>query len=136
MDRRGRGDIWIEQCLHDVLHIAWNNNNMTNNNDNNNNNNNNNINEFFLQQLAHKRPIALSFYCCQQFLLSKSMVHKRPLSTWKALLHVINEQDVCHEGALQLEQLYSYRYVHFGRLKEELRHEPPDIPFIHEEVGR
>ncbi len=29
--------------------------------------------------------------CCQQFLISRNMIHKRPLSVWKELLHIIGE---------------------------------------------
>lgn len=78
-----RIEVWMEQCWRDVLKIIW--------------GLEDNIEEFG-KRLPWDRPIMVYFGCCQQFVLSKSMVHKRPLEVWKKLLHIIGEQDVCHVG--------------------------------------
>ena len=82
-----------------------------------------------------KSSIPLSFYCCQQFLISKQMVHRRPLSVWKSLLHMMNEQDVCHEGEPEFDHLYSYRYTYHSRNKDRIGPEPADISYDKEQPG-
>ncbi len=95
VNRLKREGIWIEQCWRDVLKITW---ELEDKED------------IFEKQLRPRIPIRVAFSCCQQFILSKEMVHKRPLIVWKKLLHIINEQDVCHEGEPEYQNLYSYVY--------------------------
>lgn len=98
--------IWLEQCWRDVLQITWN-VNATN----------------LAELLPNNKPILLTISCCQQFVLSRDMVHKRPLSAWKQLLHIMNEQDVCHEGEPEYENLYAYLYER----TEKVGPEPKDV---------
>lgn len=65
--------------------------------------------------------------CCtpsQQFLISRDVIHRRPLSVWKSLLKIIGEatpqslnsiaystsgqQEVCHVGEPDYKNLYAY----------------------------
>jgi hypothetical protein len=85
--------IWMEQCFRDVLKVTWGlENNQT----------------AFHEKLPPSQAMKVSFSCCQQFILSRKMVHQRPLSTWKKLLHIVNEQDVCHEGEPDYLNLFAY----------------------------
>jgi len=91
--REGTSEVWTEQCFRDLLQIAWGLEDKP---------------EEFYQRVPSNKPIHVTFSCCQQFLLSRKMVHARPLSVWKKLLHVVNEQDVCHEGQPDYAHLHAY----------------------------
>jgi hypothetical protein len=94
ISRAGKGELWIEQCWRDVLQITW---DLENNP------------EEFYRRAPPNRPLVVSFSCCQQFIMSRAMVHKRPLRVWQRLLKIINEQDVCHIGEPDYEHLYSFK---------------------------
>jgi hypothetical protein len=81
---------WAEQCWRDILRIVW---NMKDDN------------EAFEKKVPLDGPIKVSFVASQQFLISRDMVHQRPLSVWKELLHILGEQEVCHRGPLDYEHL-------------------------------
>jgi hypothetical protein len=81
--RKGSLGVWVEQCWRDVLQITW---GLTNN-----------TNEFH-KRMPPSQPVTVTTSCCQQFIMSRRMVLNRPLSVWKQLLKIINEQDVCHIG--------------------------------------
>ncbi len=98
--------IWLEQCWRDVLQISW---NVTSTK--------------LLELVPNNKPIILTISCCQQFVLSRDMVHKRPLSVWKQLLRIMNEQDVCHEGEPEYDNLYAYLYER----PEKVGPEPKDV---------
>ena len=68
----------MEQCWRDVLKIAWGykSNNITDR-------------EQFMKRVPKTRPLEISAPCCQQFILSRSMVHSRPLEVWKMLHKII-----------------------------------------------
>jgi hypothetical protein len=51
------------------------------------------------------------------------MVKKRPLHVWKQLLHIINEQDVCHVGEPDYAHLYAYN-------KTQLKSGPEPTSFV------
>lgn len=85
-------ELWIEQCFRDVLKVVWNVNGT----------------QEMARLLPLDRPISVSFYCCQQFLISREMIHRRPLSVWKKLLRILGEADVCHNGEPEYETLHSY----------------------------
>ena len=92
---RRDGEIFLEQCFRDVLRICW---------DLRSENGTAELER--LVPLTH--PIEVNFVACQQFLLSRSVVHKRPLSVWKELLWVLGESSVCHAGELDYEHLAAY----------------------------
>jgi hypothetical protein len=94
----GCSAIWVEQCIRDVLRIVW---NMESDNQT----------EEFEKLVPIDRPISFKTLYCQQFLLSRELVHRRSLSVWRKLLKIVYEQDVCHIGELDYEHLYSY-YKH------------------------
>ena len=54
------------------------------------------------------QPIVMCSHCCQQFIVSKAMIHKRSLQTWKELQHLLSVQEVCHVGEPDYENLYSF----------------------------
>lgn len=45
---------------------------------------------------------------CQQFLLSREMVRRRPIEQWKDLLLILGQQDTCHIGEPDYENLHAY----------------------------
>ncbi len=67
---------WVEQCWRDILSITWDVRNVT---------------EFNKLVLVSKPVESCGSKCCQQFILSRAQVHKRPLSVWKELLKIIGE---------------------------------------------
>jgi hypothetical protein len=103
------GEVWIEQCWRDVLKIVWNFEGE------------NHLEEFH-RRVPPDEPLQVTFTCCQQFILSREMVRRRPLETWRKLLRIINEQDVCHIGEPDYENLYTYR-----REKKKVGPEPSTI---------
>lgn len=68
----------MEQCWRDVLKLAWGYryNNITER-------------EMFMKRVPKTKPIEISAPCCQQFILSRSIVLARPLETWKKLHSII-----------------------------------------------
>ena len=52
------------------------------------------------------RPLMVCCSCCNQFLLSRKMVQRRPLEVWKKLLKILGEQQVCHIGKYRAGCLY------------------------------
>ena len=81
--KKGNHEVWIEQCWRDVLDIVWDlHGNIT-----------------LLNELVPvDQPILVCFICCQQFIISRKQIHRRPLSVWKKLLFKLGENNVCHEG--------------------------------------
>ena len=57
------------------------------------------------------RPVGISGFCCQNFLMSREMVHRRPLSVWKKLYEVIALQSVCHIGESDYPNLYTKKKI-------------------------
>lgn len=84
--------IWLEQCLRDTIRIAWGNVST----------------EELNRRLPPNKPIVLCTHCCQQFIVSRRMVHKRTLETWKQLQHILSIQNVCHAGEPDYENLYAF----------------------------
>ncbi len=86
----GEYNIWIEQCWRDILKIAW---NLTS------------------DELSVRYPptgeLSVSTYCCQQFLISRNMVHKRSLEDWKQLQSKLSLDEVCHSGKPEYAHLYT-----------------------------
>jgi hypothetical protein len=85
---------WVEQCYRYVLRIVW------------------NLTEpsqlhTFNRLVPIDRPIAVNFTCCQNFLLSRAMVQRRPLHVWQKLYTVITQQDVCREGEIDYKNMFS-----------------------------
>jgi hypothetical protein len=64
--------------------------------------------EEFLKRLPGGQLLEINAPCCNQFLLSRDTVHRRPLHVWMDLLNMIGVRDVCHEGELDYENLWSY----------------------------
>lgn len=83
----------VEQCWRDVLQTVWELEGQDSE---------------FQRRLPVEKPLKMASSCCNQFLLSRGMVHRRPLHVWKQLLHIITEQPTCHIGALDYEHLSTY----------------------------
>ena len=79
--------------------------------------------EELLHRVPTNKPLQVSLSCCQQFVVSRELIQKRSLDTWKQLLHIMNEQDVCHEGEPDYEHNYAYLHVK----AEKVGPEPADI---------
>lgn len=108
---RKYSEIWVEQCWRDILSIVWDLQNQT---------------EKLNERVPITSPVTVCFIVSQQFLISRAMVHRRPLEVWKKLLHIIGratclhpidmmlmplllgEQSVCHEGPLDYPNLHAY----------------------------
>ncbi len=67
-----------------------------------------NIEEFH-KRLPYDAPISITASLGQQFIMSRKMVHRLPLSTWKKLLLIIHGQSVCHKEDLDYEHLHAYK---------------------------
>lgn len=68
-------EIWVEQCFRDVLRVAWEldrPDNLTQ----------------FLELVPPSKELQFCFVCCQQFLLSRDTMRRRPLAVWKKLYQV------------------------------------------------
>jgi len=89
---------WVELCYRDVLKIVW---NMTDVSQN----------ELFLKMVPKTKPISVSLPCCQNFVMSRDVVHRRPLSVWKSLYKIIALQDVCHEGEPDYTNLFASNHI-------------------------
>ena len=100
-------ELWIEQCWRDVLRELWSINST----------------EEMLRLVPVDRPIFVSFYCCQQFVLSREMVHRRPLAVWKRLMSMLGESPVCHSGEPDYENLHA-----FQKKKIKIGPEPSLLP--------
>lgn len=93
-------EIWVEQCWRDVLRTIW------------------GIGPTMDDTLELNkllpvdRPILVCSMCCQQFIVSKAMILKRPIQIWKKLLKIIGEQTVCHIGEPDYNNLYAFRKHH------------------------
>ena len=99
-------ELWVEQCFRDTLKVVW------------------NASDAEMQRLLPPdRPIWVSFYCYQQFIISREMVRSRPLSVWKQLQHILSEADVCHSGDPEYETLHAY-----GKRKIKIGPEPSLLP--------
>eukprot|EP01032_Pedospumella_encystans_P029374 gene29374-33172_t len=82
-----------EQCWRDILQVLW----ELRGRD-----------KEFHRRLPPTQPITSSATCCNQFLLSRAMVHKRPLHVWKELLQIIAMQPMCHMGEPDYENLFEF----------------------------
>jgi hypothetical protein len=81
--KKGNYEVWIEQCWRDVLDIVWGlKGNVTELN----------------RLVPTSAPILVCFVCCQQFIISRKEIHRRPLHIWKQLLYKLGESNQCHEG--------------------------------------
>ena len=89
-----------EQCWRDILQVLW----ELRGRD-----------KEFHRRLPPTQPITSSATCCNQFLLSRAMVHKRPLHVWKELLQIIAMQPKCHMGEPDYENLFEFNRT--GRVK-------------------
>lgn len=83
----------IEQCWRDVTQTLW---DLRDNQ------------AEFIRRLPPSRPFNVSGFCCNQFIMSRAMVHRRPLHIWQQLLHMIAIQPTCHIGELDFEHLYEF----------------------------
>lgn len=92
-----KSEVWVEQCWRDVLRILWDIGPTLDDT--------RELNRLF----PIDRPILVCSMCCQQFMVSKEMILKRPLRIWKALLKIIGEQTVCHIGDPDYNNLYAFR---------------------------
>lgn len=97
---RGEDGIVQEQCWRDVLQILW---ELKDNK------------EEFHRRLPATAPITSGATCCNQFLISRGMIHTRPLHVWKELLHIIAMQPLCHMGEPDYENLFEFNRT--GRVK-------------------
>eukprot|EP01038_Epipyxis_sp_PR26KG_P015876 gene15876-21526_t len=88
--------IWVEQCWRDVLRIVWDLEGPENTAE-------------FERRLPVTKDILICSVLSNQFIISREMVLKRPLKTWKKLLHIINEQPVCHEGQPEYDHLFTVK---------------------------
>jgi hypothetical protein len=112
----GDAALWVEQCWRDVLQITE------------------GLDKdpaTFNRRHPHEKPLEISFYCCHQFILSRAMVHKRPLKVWKKLLTIIYEQDVCHIG----EPDYEHNFFYYANSRQKVGPELPTIP-NHDKPGK
>lgn len=102
----GKNELWVEQCMREVLKVTW------------------NITSAELgKRLPADKPVSISFYCCQQFIISRQVVHQRPLHVWERLMHMLAEDDVCHSGEPEYEYLHAY-----NRTKKKVGPEPSKLP--------
>jgi hypothetical protein len=83
----------MEQCWRDLLQTTW---DLKGDNDE------------FQRRLPGGELIRINAPCCNQFLLSREVVRRRPLHVWMDLLNMIGVREVCHEGELDYENLWSY----------------------------
>lgn len=97
---RSHATLWTEQCWRDTLQAAW---------------DLRADDAEFQKRIPVTWEIMVSMPCCNQFILSREMVHKRPLRVWKDLLNIIGVQDACHVGEPDYESLYYFN--HTGRVK-------------------
>lgn len=107
-------EIWVEQCFRDILKIVW---GMTSPE---------NLTDFHNRVPITKR-LSFCFVACNQFILSRDMMRRRPLSVWKKLYEVdelmslsffgitsecahqiIVEQDTCHVGEPDYPNLFTF----------------------------
>lgn len=100
-------ELWIEQCWRDVLRVVWNINGTDELN----------------RLVPVDRPISVSFYCCQQFIISREMVQRRPLSVWQQLLAILGEAPECHAGDPDYKNLYA-----FSKGSRQIGPEPSLLP--------
>lgn len=101
--------IWIEQCYRDVLKITF---GLEENS------------TAFHESFPVKKALVFGGQCCSQFIMSRAKVHQRPLATWKKLLHIIGEQNYCHEGPPDYKNLNSFRQKKVGPEPENLDSKP------------
>jgi hypothetical protein len=83
----------MEQCWRDLLQTTW---DLKGDNDE------------FQRRLPGGELIRINAPCCNQFLLSREVVRRRPLHVWMDLLNMIGVREVCHEGELDYDNLWSY----------------------------
>jgi hypothetical protein len=83
----------MEQCWRDALKIVW---GLKDDPDE------------FNRRVPSNKPITITMICCQQFLMSREMVRRRPLSVWKDLLQLTAQSPVCHSGEPDYANLYAY----------------------------
>ena len=86
--------IWLEQCMRDALKVIWD-----------------------LEptdtaglnlRLPPQRQLSVCTHCCQQFFVSRAMIHKRPLKFWKDVWQMLGNQSRCHFGEPDYENLYAF----------------------------
>lgn len=71
--------------------------------------------EEFYERLPASTNIMVSATCCNQFIMSRAMVHRRPLHVWSELLRILAIQDTCHIGEPDYEHLQYFNAT--GRIK-------------------
>jgi hypothetical protein len=108
--------LFIEQCARNILKIIWNtptihhNHTLSNTSSSSSSHFTDQKVEEFEKIFPKKASIDVCTYCCQQFLLSRNQVRKRPLHQWIHLLKLIGEQNKCHMGELEFDSLHSSVY--------------------------
>lgn len=89
--------MWMEQCWRDTLKILWNLTDVTDA-------------QTFNQMVPPNAPITICTFYENQFILSRAQMQLRPLTVWKDMLRIIYEQDRCHEGPPDYDNLYNKWY--------------------------
>ena len=97
-----------EQCWRDALQITW----ELKGKD-----------EEFRRRLPAMAPLTISATCCNQFLVSRAMIRKRPLHVWKELLQIIAMQPKCHMGEPDYENLFEFNRTNRVKSPEKLYYE-------------
>ena len=83
----------MEQCWRDVLQTVWELRGQD---------------KTFRELLPSNVSLTTSGACCNQFIMGRSMVHRRPLHVWSQLLHMLAIQLACHLGEPDYEHLYEF----------------------------
>ena len=89
-DRHGPGvEVWTEQCHRNILKLLF--------------------NESYVKKAYPQRlPMRICLNCCNQFLVSKHMIHSRPFKVWKTLYEMIGVNNSCHWGEPEYDTLFAY----------------------------
>ena len=87
-----RHGMWTEQCMRDTMMAAWDLRTF----------------EELEERVPITKPFHMCFYASQQFFISRDIIRKRSLESWKKMHSMLGEADVCHSGELDYEHLYSF----------------------------
>lgn len=96
--------------------------------------------EDFLKVVPSSKPIIVRTACCQQFIMSRSLVRARPLSVWKKLHQMIGRvyilrlfyctsltltasgvSNVCHKGDMDFNNLHTVKSYKLSKAPPETR---------------
>lgn len=89
--------LWVEQCWRETLKVLW--------------ELENDPVEFY-KRVPPNKAIMVCFVYSHQFILSRTAVHRRPLNVWKKLLSMLGQNDVCHHGEPDYDNLFAYQKSH------------------------